>query len=137
MQIKSAIAATIAATLVTACAISARAGEVYARTLTTMGTSTNASWTVGKYERPTVVRVDCVGMVPVSTTTEVAVAYGDAAAGSRVLGTIVTDASGNGSLVVTNYAYLQASDVLTMGRRNGTTGAWRVHYIQRDTRAAN
>ncbi len=120
-----------------ACATAAVAGEVYARCLTTMGTSTNASWTVGKYERPTVVRVDCVGMVPVSTTTEVAVAYGDAAAGSRVLGTIVTDSSGNGTLLVTNSSYLLTSDVLTMGRRNGTNGAWRVHYIQRDTRTLN
>jgi hypothetical protein len=103
-----------------------------------IGTSTNTSWTIGKYERPTVVRVDCVGMVPVSTTTEVAVAYGDAAAGSRVLGTIVTDASGNGTLALTNAAaYLLTSDVLTMGRRNGTNGAWRVHYIQRDTRTLN
>jgi len=132
-KIKLALAAIVMSALATA----AVAGEVYARSLSTMGTSTNTSWTIGKYERPTVVRVDCVGMVPVSTTTEVAVAYGDDAAGSRVLGTIVTDAAGNGTLSVSPAAYLLTSDVLTMGRRNGTNGAWRVHFIQRDTRTLN
>lgn len=128
----------LAAIVLSACATAAVAGEVYARSFATMGTSTNASWTLGKYERPTIVRVDCVGMVPVSTTTEVYIAYGDAAGSGRVLGTIVTDASGNGTLALPSTPYYgQVGDVVTMGRRNGTNGAWRVHYIQRDTRTAN
>jgi hypothetical protein len=40
-------------------------------------------------------------------------------------------------LSVSPAAYLLTSDVLTMGRRNGTNGAWRVHFIQRDTRTLN
>jgi hypothetical protein len=133
MQIKTALAAI----LVAACAISARAGEVYARTLATMGTSTNASWTVGKYERPTVKRIDCVGATASSTCT-VAIVYGDSAAGTRVVGTVTNDASGNSTIsFIGNELFLQANDILYMGRLTATNGAWRVHYIQRDTRAAN
>jgi len=129
--------------LVSACAIVlvaavAVAGEVYARYTTTMGTATNVSWTVGKYDRPTIQRVDIVGQYPVSTTNIVVLTYGDDAAGSRLLGTILADASGSGSLLVTNNAYAIAADVLRVGGdKAGTNAAIRVHYVQRDTRTAN
>lgn len=116
---------------------SAVAGEVYARQILSQGTATNASWTIGKYDRPTVLKIDVTGMLPAYCTGTVSIAYGDAAAGTRGLGAIVCS-GGAGSLTVTNNAYMIADDILKVGcGAGGTQAVWRVHYLQRDTRPIN
>jgi len=119
----------------------AQAGEVYARTIVTLQSggagATNVAWTIGKYDRPTLLRISTVGMIPAATTGICYVVYGDDAGSTNVLCTL-TNASGTASQFINPTRYLQAGDVVNYGANMGATnGAVRFEYIQRDTRTIN
>jgi hypothetical protein len=115
---------------------SAFAGEVYARKIMTItANSTNVTWTVGKYDRPTVIRIESIGIIPAVCTSAVTVAYNDDGGSSN---TVVTFTNSAG-VYVHDFAfprYLQYGDVVHV-HGQGTNGSYRLHYIQRDTRTIN
>lgn len=119
-----------------AVAASAVAGEVYARQILTLAGATNTSWTVGKYDRPTIVRIDTIGMLSATSTGTVTVVYGDDAGSTNTI-CVLTNSGGVASQSLSPSRYLQAGDVLWYGAPVGTNGSVRIHYIQRDTRTIN
>lgn len=112
------------------------AGEVYARSIATITAgTTNVIWTVGKYDRPTVYRIDSIGLIPTTCTTAVVITYGDSGGSSNTVVTF-TNTSGVYSHDFAYPRYLQYGDVLRLSGQ-ATNGAYRIHYIQRDTRTIN
>ena len=107
-------------------------------------TGTNTSYTVGRYEKPRITRIEAVSVLPLPTggTTNlvnlVYVTYGDSIGGTRLLATVTNNASGNGSWdFVEPQPDLAYGDIITIGYGTATNGNWRIHCINRDTRPLN
>lgn len=101
-------------------------------------TGTNTTYTVGRFEKPTIVRVTVVGVYGTGNvavgTNKVVVTFGDAAGGTRTLCTLTNDANGNAALDMTApYPDLIAGDTITFGYGIATGGYYRVHCINRNT----
>lgn len=107
-------------------------------------TGTNTSYTVGRYEKPRITRIEAKGILPLPTggTTNlvnlVVLTYGDTIGGTLTLVTLTNNASGNASVdFTTPQPDLAYGDVITFGYGTATSGYFRVHCINRDTRPLN
>jgi len=101
-------------------------------------TATNMTYVVGRYEKPCITRIEAVGQLPATVTNTVFVTYGDLIGGTRILCGL-TNVSGAASWTFSQpYPDLEYGDILSLGGLNGaTSGYYRVHCINRDTRPLN
>ena len=107
-------------------------------------TGTNTSYTVGRYEKPRITRIEAKSVLPLPTggTTNlvnlVYVTYGDTIGGTRLLATVTNNTSGNAEVNFSApYPDLAYGDIITIGYGTATNGSWRIHCINRDTRPLN
>jgi len=116
----------------------ARADEAAYRMVLPFAGSTNVAWTVGRYEKPTLEKIEIVGALPTGSVTTVSVAWGDAGGGSRTIATITNDASGNALWTgASPYWFLASGDVVTFGYGTTTQGNIRAHCVNRATKPLN